>query len=107
MKFRRALERRSGCHLIISGGRLTRPNQELTQHFAKVLEDNGLIEERTDHQIYSVEDQRFLPDRYVEGICPTCDYEKARGDQCDNCGRLLDPTDLKETVFSDIRLQEC
>jgi methionyl-tRNA synthetase len=72
------------------------PNHRLTQHFAKVLEDNGLIEERTDRQIYSIDDERFLPDRYVEGTCPHCDYEKARGDQCDNCGRLLDPIDLKD-----------
>ncbi|MBT8473032.1 MAG: methionine--tRNA ligase [Marinicaulis sp.] len=71
------------------------PNHQLTQHFAKVLEDNGLIEERVEKQVYSVDDQRFLPDRYVEGECPNCGYEKARGDQCDNCGRLLDPTDLK------------
>ncbi len=71
------------------------PNHKLTQHFAAVLEKNGLIEERVDEQIYSVDDQRFLPDRYVEGTCPHCDYEKARGDQCDNCGRLLDPIDLK------------
>ncbi len=70
------------------------PNHRLTQHFAAVLEENGLIEERADKQIYSVEDQRFLPDRYVEGTCPNCGYEKARGDQCDNCGKLLDPTDL-------------
>ena len=72
------------------------PNHRLTQHFAAVLEDKGLIEERADKQIFSVDDQRFLPDRYVEGICPHCGYEKARGDQCDNCGRLLDPVDLKE-----------
>ena len=71
------------------------PNHRLTQHFAHVLEQKGLIEERTDRQVYSIDDGRFLPDRYVEGICPHCDYEKARGDQCDNCGRLLDPTDLK------------
>ncbi len=76
------------------------PNHKLTQHFAKVLEDKGLIEERTDKQVYSVEDQRFLPDRYVEGTCPHCGYEKARGDQCDNCGRLLDPTDLKNPYSS-------
>ena len=44
--------------------------------------------------VYSVDDRRFLPDRYVEGICPVCGYAHARGDQCDNCGRLLDPTDL-------------
>ncbi len=72
------------------------PNHRLTQHFAALLEDNGLIEERVDEQIYSVEDQRYLPDRYVEGTCPHCDYEKARGDQCDNCGRLLDPIELKD-----------
>ncbi len=72
------------------------PNHRLTQHFAHVLEGKGLIEERTDKQVYSVDDERFLPDRYVEGTCPHCDYEKARGDQCDNCGRLLDPTDLKD-----------
>ncbi len=72
------------------------PNHRLTQHFAKVLEDKGLIEERTDRQIYSIDDQRFLPDRYVEGTCPHCGYEKARGDQCDNCGRLLDPIELKD-----------
>ncbi len=72
------------------------PNHRLTQHFAHVLEQNGLIEERTDKQVYSIDDERFLPDRYVEGTCPHCDYEKARGDQCDNCGRLLDPTDLKD-----------
>ncbi len=72
------------------------PNHRLTQHFAHVLERNGLIEERVDRQIYSIDDERYLPDRYVEGTCPYCDYEKARGDQCDNCGRLLDPIDLKD-----------
>jgi len=76
------------------------PNHRLTQHFAHVLEKNGLIEERIDQQIYSIDDARFLPDRYVEGTCPHCDYEKARGDQCDNCGRLLDPIDLKNPYSS-------
>ncbi len=70
------------------------PNHRLTQHFAHVLEQKGLIEERADKQIYSIEDKRFLPDRYVEGTCPVCAYEKARGDQCDNCGSLIDPIDL-------------
>ena len=72
------------------------PNHRLTQHFAEALEANGLIEERVDRMIYSVDDARFLPDRYVEGICPHCAYPSARGDQCDNCGRLLDPIDLIE-----------
>ncbi|MGF1545527.1 MAG: methionine--tRNA ligase [Parvularculaceae bacterium] len=78
-------------------GRSSSPqNAELTQHFAAALEAKGLIEERTDKQVYSLDDQRFLPDRYVEGTCPNCGYEKARGDQCDNCGTLLDPKDLKD-----------
>jgi len=78
-------------------GRSSSPqNHRLTQHFAQVLEDNGLIEERVDNMVYSVTDRRFLPDRYVEGTCPRCGYDKARGDQCDNCGSLLDPVDLIE-----------
>lgn len=72
------------------------PNIELTQHFSRVLEEKGLIEERVEEQVFSIDDDRFLPDRYVEGTCPHCDFERARGDQCDNCGRLLEPTDLKE-----------
>jgi methionyl-tRNA synthetase len=69
-------------------------NRELTQAFCEALDKNGLIEERTDKMVFSIDDGRFLPDRYVEGTCPHCNYPKARGDQCDNCGRLLDPTDL-------------
>ncbi len=66
----------------------------LTQHFSATLERAGLIEARTSKQVYSNADGRYLPDRYVEGTCPNCGYEKARGDQCDNCGKLLDPVDL-------------
>jgi len=80
-------------------GRSSSPqNHRLTQHFAEVLEDNGLIEERVDKLVYSIDDKRFLPDRYIEGTCPVCGYEKARGDQCDNCSSLLDPIDLKDPV---------
>jgi methionyl-tRNA synthetase len=71
-------------------------NAALTQHFATALERRGYIEERVTRQVYSVDDGRFLPDRYVEGTCPHCGYPDARGDQCDNCGSLLDPTDLIE-----------
>ncbi|SDK52706.1 methionine--tRNA ligase [Streptomyces indicus] len=69
-------------------------NAELTQHFARKLHENGFIEERAIRQVYSPADGRFLPDRYVEGTCPHCGYDKARGDQCENCTRVLDPTDL-------------
>jgi methionyl-tRNA synthetase len=44
--------------------------------------------------MYSKADGRFLPDRYIEGTCPNCGYERARGDQCENCTKQLDPTDL-------------
>jgi methionyl-tRNA synthetase len=69
-------------------------NRELTQHFARRLAENGFVEERVVKQVYSIADNRFLPDRYVIGTCPHCGYEAARGDQCENCTRLLDPTDL-------------
>lgn len=69
-------------------------NRELTQQFARRLEQEGLIEERETKQVYSIDDERFLPDRYVIGTCPHCGYDAARGDQCENCTRLLDPTDL-------------
>ncbi|WP_055713803.1 methionine--tRNA ligase [Streptomyces torulosus] len=71
-------------------------NVEITQHFARKLKENGFIEERAIRQVYSPTDGRFLPDRYVEGTCPHCGYDKARGDQCENCTRVLDPTDLIE-----------
>lgn len=69
-------------------------NREITQHFSRRLNENGFIEERAIRQVYSPTDGRFLPDRYVEGTCPHCGYDKARGDQCENCTRVLDPTDL-------------
>jgi methionyl-tRNA synthetase len=76
-------------------GRSSSPqNHELTRHFAGRLAEQGFIEERDVKQVYSVADQRFLPDRYIVGTCPYCGYTAARGDQCENCTRLLDPTDL-------------
>src|SRR6478752_10366173 len=69
-------------------------NHEITQHFYHQLDERGLLEERTTRQVYSIDDKRFLPDRYVVGTCPHCGYERARGDQCENCTRVLDPTDL-------------
>jgi methionyl-tRNA synthetase len=76
-------------------GRSSSPqNHDLTQHFAGKLAENGLIEEISEKQVYSHADGRFLPDRYIEGTCPNCSYENARGDQCENCTKQLDPTDL-------------
>ncbi len=78
-------------------GRSSSPqNHALTQHFAGRLAEAGLIDEVVEKQVYSNADGRFLPDRYIEGICPNCGYDKARGDQCENCTKQLDPTDLIE-----------
>ncbi len=72
----------------------SRQNHKLTQAFAGQLAEQGLIREVTEEQVYSKADGRFLPDRYIEGTCPNCGFESARGDQCDNCTKQLDPTDL-------------
>ncbi|MEL6594898.1 MAG: methionine--tRNA ligase [Pseudomonadota bacterium] len=78
-------------------GRSSSPqNHALTQHFAGRLHEAGLIEEVSERQVYSNADGRFLPDRYIEGTCPNCGYDKARGDQCENCTKQLEPTDLIE-----------
>jgi methionyl-tRNA synthetase len=66
----------------------------LTQHFFKRLDDRGFIEERTLNQVHSLDEGRFLPDRDIVGTCPHCGSDRARGDQCENCSRLLEPTDL-------------
>jgi methionyl-tRNA synthetase len=76
-------------------GRSSSPqNHRLTQDFALALWRNGHLDVRTTRQVYSKADGRFLPDRYVVGTCPHCGYDRARGDQCENCTRVLDPTDL-------------
>ncbi len=60
------------------------------------LKERGYLYTETQSQFYSETLGRFLPDRYVEGTCPHCAFPEARGDQCDNCGQLLDPFDLKD-----------
>ena len=72
----------------------SKENHELTQDFAKALYENDLIEEVLEKQIFSLTDNRFLPDRYIIGKCPSCGYEKARGDQCESCTKQLEPKDL-------------
>ena len=69
-------------------------NKEMTYHIFEQLDKNGFIEERAIKQVYSVDDKMFLADRYITGTCPYCGYEKARGDQCENCTKVLEPTDL-------------
>src|SRR5262249_25033950 len=69
-------------------------NRQLTEDFATMRWQRGHFDVRTTRQVYSNADGRFLPDRYVIGTCPHCGYDRARGDQCENCTRVLDPTDL-------------
>jgi len=71
------------------------PNHHaVTQDLFRRLHENGFIDQRTSEQFFDPEVERFLPDRFVEGTCPHCGYGDARGDQCENCGRTLDPIDL-------------
>ena len=63
--------------------------------FLRQLE-GGFIDKRVSEQFYDPVKKRFLPDRYIGGTCPHCGYGKARGDQCEDCGRTLDPEELLE-----------
>ena len=77
-------------------GRTSTPQQtEIVQSLFNQLDSRGFIKENTIEQLYCPECERFLADRYVHGVCPHCGYEDARGDQCEKCGKLLEPTELK------------
>ena len=68
---------------------------EVSQRIFSRLYERGFIYKDTMVQPYCASEQRYLADRYVEGTCPHCAFDGARGDQCDNCGRTLDPKDLQ------------
>ncbi|KSW12740.1 methionine--tRNA ligase [Pyrodictium occultum] len=70
-------------------------HREFVREFMMKLYENGYIFEQDDILPYCPRDKMFLPDRFVVGTCPYCGYPYAHGDQCDNCGRLLHPTELK------------
>ncbi|WP_419739758.1 methionine--tRNA ligase [Ruegeria sp.] len=90
------IAKRFGLSFDHFGRSSSEQNRHLTQHFAGKLDEAGLIREVSEKQVYSNADGRFLPDRYIEGTCPNCGYDRARGDQCENCTKQLDPTDLIE-----------
>ena len=69
-------------------------HQAVVQEIFRTLHENGYIIEQTQLGAISPSTGRTLADRYVEGVCPICGFDGARGDQCDNCGNQLDPTDL-------------
>ncbi|MEZ0578556.1 methionine--tRNA ligase [Nocardioides sp. MH1] len=73
----------------------TRNHEAVVQELFLGVYDNGYFLEQTTYGAISPSTGRTLPDRYIEGTCPICGYDGARGDQCDNCGNQLDPQDLK------------
>ena len=78
-------------------GRTSTPvHTEVTQGIFKGLDEAGFIVEREIEQLYCSSCGRFLADRFVRGLCPSCGSANARGDQCEDCGKLLDPTELKD-----------
>ena len=69
-------------------------HKEFVRNLLLKIYENGYIFTQETEQLYCPKCDRFLPDRFVEGTCPSCDYDGARGDQCDSCGSLLEPTNL-------------
>jgi methionyl-tRNA synthetase len=78
---------------------MTDNHRETVSQMLLELHEKGLIYADTMKVTYSPDFQRFLPDRYVQGTCPHCKNTDARGDQCDNCGRILDPIDLVDPAY--------
>lgn len=76
----------------------TQLQTEIVQGIFNAVDANGYIHEHEIEQLYCTHDKMFLADRFVTGTCPHCGYENARGDQCENCGTLLNPTDLIKPV---------
>jgi methionyl-tRNA synthetase len=69
-------------------------NKQISQHIYTQLKANGYIKEKQTEQYYDPIKQTFLADRFVKGTCPHCKFDDARGDQCDSCGKLLEPDEL-------------
>jgi methionyl-tRNA synthetase len=82
-------------------GRTSKQYQhDITQNIFLKLYENGYIFEREMEQTFCVTCDRFLADRFIEGTCPHCGYEQARGDQCENCGKVYDTKDLIDPICS-------
>ena len=83
-----------GCSFDLYTETSTPNHYRVTQDFFLRLLEQGYLFQDTMLAAFDPSMNRFLPDRYIEGTCPHCGYTDARGDQCDNCGRTLDPVDL-------------
>ena len=82
------------CEYDCLGRTSNKETKETAQEIFLKLKENGYLEEKENEQYYDEKAKRFLSDRFIEGTCPHCKYEEARGDQCDACQKLLNPTDL-------------
>ncbi len=84
------------CNFTYYGNTHTAENKAVTDQIFLALHKNGYINEIQKELPYCNTDNMFLADRFIEGTCPFCGYESARGDQCDKCSALLEPKELKE-----------
>jgi len=94
-KIKKVMER-SGCTFTYYGKTHSESNKLTVYEIFESLRKNGYIVETEDTQAYCSVDDRFLSDRFIIGTCPYCGYHDARGDQCENCGHLLNPQELIE-----------
>jgi methionyl-tRNA synthetase len=83
---------------IWSGTSICPQHAPLSQHFFRRLNNNGYLQPHTSDQLYCEHDAMFLADRYVTGTCPSCGYEKARGDECPRCARWIDPLEFSDPL---------
>ena len=88
--------RRLGLSYDLFTRTTTANHYAVTQDIFLHLHERGYIIERTQLGAFAADSDQALPDRYIQGTCPHCSYDRARGDQCDNCGSQLDPIDLIE-----------
>jgi len=83
---------------VFSGTARCAHHAEASRRFFRVLLERGWVQERVEEQWFSEQSQRFLPDRYLQGTCPECGYDKARGDECPSCGSWIDARQLGNPV---------
>ena len=89
---------RFGIDFDYYGRTSSKTHRETSQNFFNVLHEQGVFKKKTEEQLYDEDADMFLPDRYVKGTCPVCGYGEAYGDQCENCGSSLSPTDLIDPI---------
>ena len=76
------------------------------QDFYKTVQENGYVVENETEGYYCPEDEFFLPDRFIEGSCPSCGFKPARGDQCDCCEKILEPKELIDPYCKICRIKD-